>query len=296
MKRRVQEMPQYSQPSMAVSSLLYSALGSPRDLSGRSKTFSQGLFWLPRWLSFLFTEQRCWGGRGSPFLLLAGVSLLFPLSPELHSAQLFSSPTPPPRPSIPPPAPDEQDPNSGLSLEIILQLHWQKTSVFDDISSRDEDLAGSQVLSLGGDFIPSWRLQGRFVLKMLTLLCPPISPWGLWESINKPPPSPPLPGASRHSWCSCSHDLLGKRKQEHNVLSPSSSPRPVASPMHELVLAKMWEGQMAESTEPDFCRSQEIGINYKYVPSALQYYRWSAMPSQTTERFAEKKKKPKTSR
>jgi len=31
-----------------------------------------------------------------------------------------------------------------------MQLHWQKTSIFDNISSRDEDLAGSQVLSLGG--------------------------------------------------------------------------------------------------------------------------------------------------
>lgn len=171
MKRRVQEMPQYSQPSMAMSSLLYSALGSPRDLSGRSKTFSQGLFWLPRRLSFLFTEQRCWGGRGSPFLLLAGVSLLFPLSPELHSAQFFSSPTPPPHPSIPPPAPDEQDPNSGLSLEIILQLHWQKTSVFDNISSRDKDLAGRQVLSWGGGGISFPREDYRADLCWKCWLC-----------------------------------------------------------------------------------------------------------------------------
>lgn len=31
-----------------------------------------------------------------------------------------------------------------------MQLHWQKTGVFDGISSREGDLAGSQVLSLGG--------------------------------------------------------------------------------------------------------------------------------------------------
>lgn len=48
MKRRVWEMPQYPQPSMATSSLLYSALGSPRYLSGRSKIFSQGLSLAPQ--------------------------------------------------------------------------------------------------------------------------------------------------------------------------------------------------------------------------------------------------------
>ena len=74
---------------------------------------------------------------------------------------------------------------------------------------------------LWGDSIPLWRLQGRFVLKTLTFLCPPISPWGLQDSANKPPPCLPSPGASRHSWCSCSHDLLGKRKRKHSVLSPS---------------------------------------------------------------------------
>lgn len=31
-----------------------------------------------------------------------------------------------------------------------MQLHWQKTNAFGDISSSDRDLAGSQVLSLGG--------------------------------------------------------------------------------------------------------------------------------------------------
>lgn len=40
-----------------------------------------------------------------------------------------------------------------------MQLQGQKVCVFDDITSGDGDLAGSQVLSLR-DFIPSQRLQG----------------------------------------------------------------------------------------------------------------------------------------
>lgn len=143
-------MPQYSESSTATSSLFYSALGSPRDLSGRSKIFSQGLSLAPQkaflplhWAVMLRMAR-------VPFP--AACRLFFtvpPLSGAVHCPVLLF-PIPPPRLLIPPPAPNEQDPNSGLSLEIIMQLHWQKTSVFDDISSRDGDLAGSQMLSLGG--------------------------------------------------------------------------------------------------------------------------------------------------
>lgn len=52
---------------------------------------------------------------------------------------------------------------------------------------------------------------------MLTFPCPPISLWGLQDTTNKPHPSPPLAGQCRGSWCFCSHDLLGKRKQEQNI-------------------------------------------------------------------------------
>lgn len=81
-----------------------------------------------------------------------------------------------------------------------------------------------------GDFIPSWRLQGRFVLKMLTLLRPPISLQGLKDSTNKPAPSPPLAGTFLHSWCFCSRDFPGKRMKEQRVLSPLPSLQQVASP------------------------------------------------------------------
>lgn len=142
MKQRVQETPPYSQPSMATSSLRYSALW---DLWGRSETFSRGLSLAPRRLPFLLMEWWCWG-QGRLFLLL------FTVPPFSRAAlcPVLPFPVPPPCLLTTPPTPHEQDPNSGLSLEIMMQLHWQKTGAFDGISSREGDLAGSQVLSLGG--------------------------------------------------------------------------------------------------------------------------------------------------
>lgn len=126
------------------------------------------------------------------------------------------------------------------------------------------------------------------MLKMLTLLCPPISLWGLQDSTNKPPPSPLL-GPSPHSWGFCSHDLLGKRMKEHRVLSSLPSLQLVPVPTRELALPKHGKVRWLKAQSQISANPRRIVMKYKYVHSALQYHHGSATPSQTTEHFAEKK-------
>ena len=89
MKQRVQETPQYWQPSAAASSPFTQLWALPEIFQADPKSLAKGLLWLCRDLSFLFTKQWCRGGQEPPFLLLADFAFLLPLSPEQRSAQFF---------------------------------------------------------------------------------------------------------------------------------------------------------------------------------------------------------------
>lgn len=154
-----------------------------------------------------------------------------------------------------------------------MQLQGQKVCVFDDITSGDGDLAGSQVLSLR-DFIPSQRLQGWF-LKMWRLLWPSIYLWGLPDSVNKSLPSLLHPGThgapapmvcwGRGSRAGCAHTT---------TLSGGSTP------VGELALPKERKVRWLKTQGQISANPRRTGIKYKHVRSALQHCHRSAMPTQ----------------
>lgn len=155
-----------------------------------------------------------------------------------------------------------------------MQLHGQNVCLFDDNTSRDGDLAGSQVLSLW-DSIPSWRLQGQFP-KVQTLLCPSI--FLIYISNSS------LPPASWHSHCSCSQGLLRKEKQEHSVLTPSLSL--VAASTAELALPKEGKVRWLKAQSQISANPTKTGMKHK---TQLCNTVTDQLCHQNTEHFAEKK-------
>lgn len=141
------------------------------------------------------------------------------------------------------------------------------------------DLAGSPVLSLW-DFIPSLRLQGRF-LKMWTLLCPSVFLWGLPDYINKSLPSLLHPGAHRMSWTFPVLLLPWFAEEEeaaaqcaHTITVPGGSThRELALPKEGMVRGHKAQSQI--SANP-----RRTGIKFNPVHSTLQHCHRSATPSQ----------------
>lgn len=126
-KQMVQETPQYSQLSMATSSLLYSALGSSRNLAGRCKTLSQGL--VPGSPEGFPPSAGNHDAEEDQATFPAAFRLFFAAHPPSLLSRVLPSSSHP-QPLLPicqfPPAPNEQDPVSGLCLETICSCTGRK--------------------------------------------------------------------------------------------------------------------------------------------------------------------------